>query len=573
MKLSKLFGKTSKTEGKDYTIPSHRLLVQAGFVRESTAGRYYLLPLGLKVHENITKIVRKHMDGSGAQELQMPVLHPLELWEETNRTDTAGFELMQVNDRREARFALGGTAEEMAVDLVRKFNISYKDLPFNIYQFSMKFRDELRARGGLLRVREFIMKDAYSFSTEEQFKVIYQEMRDAYKAIFDEVGLETNVVASDNGYIGGEYCHEFVVPSEVGESRYFTTEDGSYAAHEDIATFVKHDGASDEDLLPIQEVEGTGIIGVEELAKFLQIPVEKTTKTILFETEKGEVIAAAVNGIYDVNETKLQHIVGCAELTLASAETVQRVTGAEVGYAGFINLPAEVKVVLDDSLRGRRNFECGANKTDFHSINVNFGRDYPEPDQFYDIAMARAGDLTIDSNQPLQERKGIEVGNIFQLGHHYTNLMRDAEFTNADGAREKYYMGCYGIGIGRTMAAAVEVHHDDRGIIWPDNIAPFQVYLARLGAGDAVVRYSDDLYAQLLEKGVEVLYDDRDIRPGEKFADADLIGIPHRIVISDKTLEQKKIEYKSRIGTESQLLSEQELLDMLIKRQTTSTYL
>src|SRR5687767_6657043 len=224
MRLTKLFGKTSKTEGKDYKIPSHSLLTQAGFIRESSAGRYYLLPLGLKVHDKIVDIVRRHMDMSGAQEVVMPVLHPLELWQETNRTKTTGFELMKIKDRREAEFALGGTAEEMAVDLVRKFNLSYKDLPLNIYQFSMKFRDEMRARGGLLRVREFVMKDAYSFSTEDQFKAIYQQMWDAYKAIFDELGLKTDVVAADNGYIGGEYCHEFVAESSEGESRYFIDE-------------------------------------------------------------------------------------------------------------------------------------------------------------------------------------------------------------------------------------------------------------------------------------------------------------------------------------------------------------
>jgi prolyl-tRNA synthetase len=251
MRVSRLFGKTSKTEGTDYTIDSHRLLTQAGFIRESTAGRYYLLPLGLKVHENITSIVRKHMDVAGAQELLMPVLHPLELWKETNRTNTTGFELMKITDRREAEFALGGTAEEMAVDLVRKFNISYKDLPFNIYQFAMKFRDEARARGGLLRVREFVMKDAYSFSTEKQFKAVYQEMWDAYAAIFTELGLNFDVVAADNGYIGGEYCHEFIAEGNIGESRYFISEDGTYMAHEDIATFVKYQENSDEELRPI----------------------------------------------------------------------------------------------------------------------------------------------------------------------------------------------------------------------------------------------------------------------------------------------------------------------------------
>lgn len=563
MRVSQLFGRTSKTEGTDLPITSHRLLVQAGFIRESTAGRYYLLPLGLRVHDKIITIIRKHMDASGAQEVVMPILHPLELWQETNRANATGFELMKVTDRRDAEFALGGTAEEMAVDLVRKFNISYKDLPFNIYQFSMKFRDEMRARGGLLRVREFVMKDAYSFGTEEQFNATYRLMWDAYKDIFNEIGLTTDVVASDNGYIGGDYCHEFVVPSEAGESRYFVSADGNYAAHEDVAQFIKYQENSDEPLQPMKEVKGEGIIGVEELAKFLKIPVEKTTKTILFETETGEVIAAAVMGLYDVNETKLQHIVGCAELHLASPETVKRVTGAKVGYAGFINLPKEVRVVLDDSLKGRKNFECGANRTDHHSINVNFGRDVPEPEEFYDIAMARPGDRALDNGQELSEKRGIEVGNIFQLGYHYTDLMKGAEYTDETGNKQPYYMGCYGIGIGRTMAAVAEVLSDDRGLVWPANIAPVKVYLARLGNDPVVVKAADELYDRLQDTNIEVLYDDREVRPGEKFADAELMGIPYRLVVSEKTVAAGKVELKARTESEARMLETPDVLATL----------
>jgi prolyl-tRNA synthetase len=562
MRLSQLFGKTSKTEGTDYKIDSHRLLIQGGFIRESTAGRYYLLPLGLKVHKNIEQIIRKHMDSAGAQEVIMPVLHPLELWQETNRTNTAGFELMQVKDRRDAEFALGGTAEEMAVDLVRKFNISYKDLPFNIYQFSMKFRDEIRARGGLLRVREFVMKDAYSFSSEKQFDAIYNEMRKTYQAIFEEIGLTVDVVAADNGYIGGDYCHEFISQSNVGESKFFITEDGDYAAHEDIAKFAKYDGTSDEEFKPMEEVEGQGIIGVEELAKFLNIPVEKTTKTILFETEKGDVIAAALNGLYDVNETKLMHVVGCSELKLASPETVKRVTGAEVGYAGFLNLPEEVRIVLDDSLEGRRNFEVGANRTNYHSINVNFGRDFPQPDQFFDIALAKEGYMT-DTGKQLAERRGIEVGNIFQLGYHYSNLMAGADYTDESGKKQKYYMGCYGIGIGRTLAAVVEKYHDDKGIIWPGNIAPAKVYIARLGNSPEVVKQADELYMRLTAADIQVLYDDRDVRAGEKFADADLLGIPHRVVVSDKTVSSGSYEWKQRNNEAVEQVSSEQLLKTL----------
>src|SRR5579859_2249580 len=306
MRVSQLFGRTSKTEGVDYKIASHRLLTQGGFIRESTAGRYYLLPLGLKVHDKIIEVVRKHMNAAGAQELVMPTLHPLELWRETNRTTSVSFELMKITDRRGAAFALGGTAEEMAVDLVRKFNVSYKDLPFNIYQFSNKFRDEMRARGGLLRVREFMMKDAYSFSTEEQFKKLYQQMWDTYKAIFEELGLKVDVVAADNGYIGGEYCHEFVAECEEGESRYFIDEKSGYAAHEDVATFqIKDENVADE-LLPLEEVQVTRGKTMKDSIALAGLPEWQHVKDVLFFDEATKrYILAVIRGDLDVNETKL----------------------------------------------------------------------------------------------------------------------------------------------------------------------------------------------------------------------------------------------------------------------------
>ncbi|HUC89806.1 MAG TPA: proline--tRNA ligase [Patescibacteria group bacterium] len=565
MRVSQLFGRTSKTEGVDYKIASHRLLTQGGFIRESTAGRYYFLPLGLAVQNKIIEVVRRHMEAVGAQEVVTPVLHPHELWEETGRAETGDLPLMRIKDQRDAMFILGGTAEEMVTELVRKFNISYKDLPFTLYQFSNKFRDELRARGGLLRVREFIMKDGYSYGTEEQFKETYQKMWDAYLAIFEELGLKALPVASDNGYIGGEYCHEFIVESEVGESKFFATSDGSYAAHEDIAKFQKYQGQSDEDPRPYQEVEGKDIIGVEELAKFLNIPVEKTTKTILFETEKGQVVAAVINGLYDINEVKLMNILGCSKLQLASAETVKHVTGAKVGYAGFLSLPDDVRIVMDESVGGRKNFECGANKTDYHSINVNFGRDFPEPEKFYDIALAKEGYLAPDGQQKLVEKKGIEVGNIFQLGYHYSNLMQGAEYTDESGQRQKYYMGCYGIGIGRTLATIVEACHDSKGIIWPENVAPYKVYITSIGKKPEVIEAADNLYKDLTNSGVAVLYDDRvDARVGEKFADADLLGFPYRVVVSEKTLATNQLEIKKRTDVDAQMCSQDNVIKMVV---------
>lgn len=563
MKYSKLFGKTIKDTPKDASLTSHKLLYRGGFIRESTAGRYYLLPLGMRVQQKVQKVIKEEMDKAGAQEMITPVLHPKELWKETNRTSSVGFELMSIKDRNEMEFVLGGTAEEMLVDLVRKFQISYKDLPFNLYQFSVKFRDEMRARGGLLRLREFVMKDAYSFhSSEEDFKLEYESMKKTYSAIFERLGLKTEIVESDNGYIGGEYCHEFVVESPIGESRFFMTEDGSYAAHEEVAEFVVEQMADKEEEKPLEEAEGKGIIGVEELAKYLKIPVEKTTKTILFEDENGNVIAAAVRGGYDINETKLMHAAKVYQLKLASAETVRRVTGAEVGYAGLLNLPKDVRIFMDESMIGRKNFEMGSNRTNYHAINVNFGRDLPLPDKFYEFKLAKEG-YTAPNGEKLVEKRGIEVGNVFQLGFHYSSRMKGANFRDSDGQEKPYYMGCYGIGLARTLAAVVEVYNDEKGIIWPETIAPYKVHLVGLDLeGERVKGEAERIYKLLQAEGIEVLFDDRTgVSAGAKFADADLLGIPYRIVISKKT--EEKLEVKKRLEKETKFMILADLIKMV----------
>ncbi len=576
MKYSKLFGKTSKSEGTDYTIDSHRLLTQAGFIRESTAGHYYLLPLGLRVHEKIISIVRKHMDESGAQELVMPVLHPLELWKETNRTNTTGFELMKISDRRGAEFALGGTAEEMAVDLVRKFNISYKDLPFNIYQFSMKFRDEMRARGGLLRVREFVMKDAYSFGTEEQFKDTYQQMSDAYTAIYNELGLKTDIVAADNGYIGGEYCHEFIAESPVGESRYFVDQKSGVAAHEDVAIVIIPIVNPDDDVREMKIIEQPeGVRTMEEFMDYYKKDKRYFLKNVVYKNSEGDIIIATIRGDLEVNKTKLEQVLNMVgQLESAEAEDLAAI-GTKTGYvhswghqfvesrpANRAKRDAKVIYVADESLKSVKNFIGGQKEGTTDSIDVNYGRDFKH-DIEADIAIAQPG-MASPGGGELMEKRGIEVGNIFQLGYHYSNLMKDAEYTNEKGARQKYYMGCYGFGIGRTMAAIVEAYHDDRGITWPANSAPYHVHLASVGVDEGVVKAANELYELLQSNGVEVLYDDRDIRPGEKFGDADLIGIPVRVVVSSKTLQQNKFEFKLRQQNESELLTVTELLAKLI---------
>lgn len=565
MLQSKLFCKTTKESPKDSDIASHIFLVRGGFIKESVAGRYYFLPTGQIIQQKIMNIIKKEMDTSGAQEMLSPILHPLDLWKETNRTSTTGFELMKVKDRRNSEFALGGTAEEMFVDLVRKYKLSYKDLPFQLYQFSPKFRDEMRARGGLLRVREFLMKDGYSFNkNQDDFVLEYEKMKKVYTRIFKSLGLKTVIVESDNGYIGGEYCHEFIVESEVGESKYFTTQDGNYAAHEDVAKFKKYQEKNDnEKELQRKDVEGVGIIGVNELSDFLGVVPEKTTKTILFQTEKGEIIAAAINGIYDINEVKLKNILGCSQLNLATPEIVKKVTGADVGYAGILNLPKEVRIVMDESLAGRKNFECGANKTNYHSVNINFGRDLPLPEKFYDIALAKEGYVSPDGKQKLIEKKGIEVGNIFQLGFHYTKLMKGAVYVDQDGKEKPFYMGCYGIGIGRTMATIVEKYHDEKGIVWPRAVAPFLVHLIAIGKGKTKTT-ADKIYKTLLLSGIEVIYDDREDKGvGEKFADSDLMGIPYRVVVSEKTLAKNCVEIKERSKETAKLVKIKDLSKVL----------
>lgn len=571
MKVSQLFGRTSKTEGTDYQVASHRLLTQGGFIRESTAGRYYLLPLGLQVHRNIINVVRKHMNAAGAQELVMPTLHPLELWKETNRTTSTGFELMKITDRRGADFALGGTAEEMAVDLVRKFNVSYKDLPFNIYQFSQKFRDEMRARGGLLRVREFTMKDAYSFGTEGQFKETYQQMWDTYKAIFDELGLKVDVVAADNGYIGGEYCHEFVAECAEGESKYFIDEATGYAAHEDVAVFKVEDKNLGDDIQALQEVDAVRGKTMEDGVRLHNLPLWQQTKDVLFFDEATKrYILAIIRGDFDVNETKLMQAAGAWDLRAATEEEIREDLHSEPGFispVGFVKKGVksgyDVVVVGDKSLRTVRNMYGGNNAKHKDLLNINIDRDFTVNIEA-DIALAKAGCLSPDGN-PLTEKRGVEVGNIFQLGYHYTNLMHDSEYTNDKGTREKYYMGCYGIGIDRTMATIVETHHDAKGIAWPENIAPYKVYIARLGDKPEVLAAADKLYEDLTAAGVLVLYDDRlDARAGEKFADADLLGIPYRVVVSEKSVAAGQYEVKQRTANEAQMCDQSNVIKMLV---------
>lgn len=542
MRYSKLFGKTVKEVSKNMKVASHRLLYQAGFIRESAAGRYYFLPLGMRVRDKMVDIIAQEMDKTGAQRMITPVLHPLELWQETNRTSSAGFELMQIEDRRGAQFALGGTAEEMMVDVVRGFNMSYKDLPFNIYQFSQKFRDELRARGGLLRVREFLMKDAYSFHTdEEDFKKEYERMGKTYTRIFERLDLKTVVIESDNGYIGGDYCHEFVVESPIGESRFLMTKDGGYGAHEEVAVFDRGDKNLNEEMLESKVVEVKRGNTIVEGMRVHQNEAWQHIKSVLVIAD-GEPALAVIRGDLEVNETKLKHALDCTEMRMATEAEISEL-GTVMGYISPLKL--KIKKVGDLSLKTAHNFCTGADEFGKDTINVNYGRDF-EVDILADIATPPAECQTTDGKK-LIEGRGIEVGNIFQLGTHYTTKMKGALFMDNDGKEKPFYMGCYGIGIGRSLATIVEQHHDERGIKWPKSVTPFHVHFVAIAKSDDVVEQCDQLYQSLLESGIEVLYDDRSkVQPGAKFADADLIGIPLRIVMSPRTLEQGGVEWKER---------------------------
>ena len=566
MKYSKLFGKTVKTTSSQDKIISSQLLFKAGFIRESTSGRYYMLPLGMRVHQKIMHIIKDAMDRAGAQEMVTPIFHPLSLWQETNRDHTAKFELTILTDKRGVQFVPGGTAEEMFVDLVRKFQLSYKDIPFNVYQFSNKFRDELRARGGLLRVREFVMKDGYSFhEDEEDFKKEYKNMWNTYVNIFERMGLKTYAVESDNGYIGGDYCHEFVVESEIGESRFLMTQDGSYAAHEDVAKFIKDKKNVDEELKPLKEIEAKRGTTMEDGVKLHKLPLWQQIKDVLFVDGSGRFILTIIRGDYDVNEIKLKHLIHSTELRHATDEEIREKIHSEPGFISPIGIKEKVEknvkfiIVADDSLRTIKNAYGGANKKYRDLFNMNIDRDY-NPDIQGDVAMAKSDFLSPNGKGKLIEKRGIEVGNIFQLGLHYSKKMKGATFIDKTGKEKPYYMGCYGIGLGRTLATIVERFHDERGITWPSQVAPYHVHLIGLDFSDEnVKKRAFELYEKLRKDNIEVLFDEReDVSAGAKFADADLIGNPIRLVVSKRTGD--KIEFKRRNESKTELLTYEDVI-------------
>lgn len=568
MKYSNLFTKTQKT-AKEYDSKNATLLIKGGFIDQVMAGVYTFLPLGLRVLTKIEQIVREKMDKIGA-EILMPSIVPFQLWEQTGRLSTVDV-LMKTTPanslakaKNDAEYVLSSTHEEVVTPVAMRFNKSYKDFPFAFYQIQTKFRNEPRVKSGLLRGREFRMKDMYSFHVSEaDLKRYYEEVKHAYFRVFERVGLgkETVLALASGGDFTKDYSHEFQTRCETGEDTIFYAAGAQIAFNIEVApSQAPTIDESAEEMKPREDVTGKGIIGVEELAEYLNIPVAKTTKTLLFETDSGEVIAAAVRGGYDINEEKLRKVSGAKSLKLASAAVVKKLTRAEVGYAGLLNLSKDVRIYMDESMKGRINFEMGANKTDYHSVNINFGRDLPEPTEFYDIKTARDGDRYPVTGEVYEVFKAAEVGNIFPLNTKFSKAF-GYTYVDEQGKEQRVYMGCYGIGTSRVMGVIVEKFHDEKGIIWPRSVAPFTAHLVSLGD---VNKRADEVYQALESEGIDVLWDDRDESAGIKLADADLIGCPLRLVVSPKT--GNKVEVKLRDETSVKLADVSTLIKVIFNK-------
>jgi prolyl-tRNA synthetase len=543
MRTSQLLIPTLREDPGEAETVSHRLMLRAGMIRKVAAGVYTYLPLGLRVIRKIEHIVRSEMNRAGAQEILMPIASPAELWRETGRWDYYGKELFRFKDRHEREFCLGPTHEEVITDLFRREVRSYRQLPLNFYQIQTKFRDEIRPRFGLMRGREFIMKDAYSFDADEAgSKLSYQKMYDAYNRVFSRCGLTFRPVEADTGLIGGSSSHEFMVLADTGEETVVYSDTGSYAANVERAEVAPPTETDESGLRPLTTVGTPNRRTVEEVTEFLKIAPRQLVKTLLYATDRED-IAVLVRGDHDVNEIKVKRLLGVTELELAGPEKVQARTGAPVGFAGPVGLKG-IKILADQAVRTMRNFVVGANKADTHFVGANVGRDF-SVDLFGDLRNAKAGDLSPRGDGTLQVAKGIEVGHVFMLGTKYSQAM-SAMFLDAQGKEQPAMMGCYGIGVGRTAAASIEQNHDAKGIIWPIPIAPFHVHLLPLSQSRSVVELADRLYHALNEAGIEVLWDDRDERAGVKFNDADLIGAPLHLVLGEKSLARGEVELKAR---------------------------
>ena len=543
MKTSQLLIPTLRDDPGEAETVSHRLMLRAGLIRKVAAGIYTYLPLGLRVIRKIEQIIREEMNRAGAQELLMPIASPAELWKETARWDYYGKELLRFKDRHERDFCLGPTHEEVITDLFRREVRSYRQLPLNFYQIQTKFRDEIRPRFGLMRGREFIMKDAYSFDIDEVgAKVSYQKMYDAYTRIFARCGLSFRAVEADTGLIGGDVSHEFMVLADTGEATVAYSDQGSYAANLERAEVLPPVDVEAGSLLPLTPISTPQRRTVDEVTAFLQITPRRLVKTLLYRSGE-ETVAVLIRGDHEVNEVKLARLLKVTDVVLADSETVQHVTGAPLGFAGPVGL-RHVRILADYAIKGMKNIVIGANKSDTHYQNANLDRDFTV-ELFADLRNAQAGDPSPRGQGVLTLAKGIEVGQVFLLGTKYSHKM-NATILDDQGKERLAIMGCYGIGVGRTAAAAIEQNHDEKGIIWPFPIAPFHVHLLTVSQSEKTTEAAARLYTDLVAAGIEVLWDDRADRAGVKFNDADLIGVPFQIVIGDKGLADGVAEIKIR---------------------------
>ena len=549
MRVSQLFTKTLREAPAEAETISHQLLVRTGMIHQIGTGIYSYLPLGLKVLRKLERIIREELDSIGGQELLMPALQPFELWEKTQRHHSFGKGLFTLTDRRDRPLSLGPTHEEVITELVCHQVRSYRDLPLLLYQIQTKFRDEPRPRGGLLRVREFIMMDLYSFhADEESLDYSYQKMLQAYNNVFQRCGLPTMTVEADSGAIGGKESHEFMVIASTGEDEVIYCQGCQYAANVEKALSIKPEGVMEEQLPP-EEIATPGMETIEDIAGFFGIPRSRTLKAVFYSAD-SEVILVTIRGDLEVNEVKLKNALKCTELELAGDEQVRQ-SGLVAGSASPIGLSG-IKIVADDSILLGSNFVAGSNKPGYHIKNINYPRDF-KVDLILDIAKTQPGYECYKCHGSLVSTRGIEVGHIFKLGTIFSEKM-GALFLDQEGRQKPVIMGCYGLGVGRILAAAIEQNHDDNGIIWPHALAPYHVYLCTLGKEDSVVSTTAEKLLNDLEKeGIEVLFDDRQESPGVKFNDADLLGIPLRVVISPRTIKSRGVEVKQRSMKESHI--------------------
>lgn len=559
MRFSQFPLTTLKDAPADAEVISHQLMLRSGMVRKLASGLYSWLPLGLRVLRRVEKIVRDEMNRAGALELLMPSVQPAELWQESRRWEEYGPELLRFHDRHEREFCYGPTHEEVVTDIARRELSSYRQLPVNYYQVQTKFRDEIRPRFGVMRAREFLMKDAYSFHLDESsLEEGYQVMRRAYERIFERLGLKFRIVSADSGSIGGNRSEEFHVLADSGEDAIAYCDADGYAANVELTPTPESLEPRPAPAGALETVATPGIKSISDLTEFLDIQAEVCVKTLLVAGADTQAVALLIRGDRELNRLK-------AEACPAVATPLRMLSGAEVadigtvvGFAGPIGLA--VPVIADHEVAAMGDFVCGANEIDKHHRNVNFGRDLPEP-EVADLRNAGLGDPSPGGGGTLAFARGIEVGHIFQLGTKYSEAM-DAKILDDTGQQRIMHMGCYGIGVSRIVAAAIEQNHDDRGICWPEPIAPFDLTIVPINfdRSEAVRRAADTLYDELSDKGLDVLLDDRNQRPGFKFADADLMGIPHRVVVSDKGLAAETLEYKARLQSEPEHLDRDRLL-------------